>query len=128
MPNPTKLVWCVTLTLGTAMHVSAQGVTANSARGAQSAPIAPRTRPADTTTKIEIYGFEPIHPVAGTSFLAGEPDPWAPWVLLARNLLLVGVFGFLVAELRALSSPRAAPVRAVPAAAPGSYFDPTAAR
>ena len=79
-------------------------------------------------TQIEIYGFEPIHPVAGSSFLAGKPDAWAPWVLLARNLLLVGVFGFLVAELRALSSPRAAPVRAVPAAAPGSYFDPRAAR
>ena len=79
-------------------------------------------------TQIEIYGFEPIHPVAGSSFLAGEPDPWAPWVLLARNLLLVAVFGFLVAELRALSSLRAAPARAVPAAAPGSYFDPTAAR
>ena len=79
-------------------------------------------------TQIEIYGFEPIHPVAGSSFLAGKPDAWAPWVLLARNLLLVGVFGFLVAELRALSFPRAAPVRAVPAAAPGSYFDPRAAR
>ena len=72
MPNPTKLVWCVTLTLGTAMHVSAQSATANSARGAQSAPIAPRTRPADTTTKIEIYGF--VQADAIGDFKANNPD------------------------------------------------------
>jgi hypothetical protein len=79
-------------------------------------------------TQVEIYGFEAIHPIAGSSFLAGRPDPWAPWLLLGRNLLLLGVLALLIGELRALSLPRAAPARAAPAAAPGSYFDPTAAR
>jgi hypothetical protein len=70
-------------------------------------------------TQIEIYGFEPIHPVAGTSFLAGEPEEWAPWVLLARNLLLVSVFALLLSQLRILSPARAAAARAAPAAARG---------
>jgi hypothetical protein len=79
-------------------------------------------------TQIEIYGFEPIHPVAGSKFLAGTPDAWAPWLLFARNVLLVVVFGLLVAQLRALSPPPAAPARAVQAAAPGSCSDPRGAR
>ena len=53
-------------------------------------------------TQIEIYGFEPIHTVPGSPFLAGEPDAWAPALLLGRNLLLVAVFGLLLSELRAL--------------------------
>jgi hypothetical protein len=79
-------------------------------------------------TQIEIYGFEPIHAVAGTHFLAGHPEPWAPWVLLARNLLLLGVFGLLLSQLRLLSSARGAPARAAQDAARGSCSGPTAAR
>jgi hypothetical protein len=79
-------------------------------------------------TQIEIYGFEPIHTVPGSSFLAGQPDAWAPWVLLTRNVLLVAVFALLASQLRELSLPRVAPARAAQPAAPGSYFDPTGAR
>jgi Glycosyltransferase family 87 len=79
-------------------------------------------------TQIEIYGFEPIHTVPGSSFLAGEPDPWAPALLLGRNLLLVAVFCLLLSELRALSAPRAAAARGGRAAARGSCSGPKAAR
>jgi hypothetical protein len=79
-------------------------------------------------TQIEIYGFEPIHTLPGTSFLGGEPDAWAPWLLLGRNLLLVAVFGLLLSQLRELSFPRAAPAPAAQAAAPGLCSDRTAAR
>jgi uncharacterized membrane protein len=79
-------------------------------------------------TQAEIYGFEAIHTVPGSSFLAGKPDPWAPGLLLGRNLLLLGVFGLLLSQLRALSSPRAAAARAAPAAAPGWCSGPTASR
>lgn len=71
-------------------------------------------------TQIEIYGFEPIHTVPGTHFLAGDPEPWAPWVLLARNLLLLSVFGLLLSQLRLLSSARAAAAPAARVAARGS--------
>jgi Glycosyltransferase family 87 len=76
-------------------------------------------------TQVEIYGFEAIHPVPGSTFLAGEPDAWAPGLLLARNFLLVAVFALTWSELNAR---RAAAPRAAPGAAPGSCSDPTGAR
>ena len=79
-------------------------------------------------TQIEIYGFEPIHSVAGTHFLAGDPKPWAPWVLLARNLLLLSVFGLLLSQLRLLSSARVPAARAAQGAARESCSGRTAAR
>jgi hypothetical protein len=79
-------------------------------------------------TQIEIYGFEPIHTVPGSSFLAGEPDAWAPGLLLVRNLLLVAVFVLVFSELRALSAPRAAPLPRGQVAARGSCSDPTGGR
>jgi hypothetical protein len=79
-------------------------------------------------TQIEIYGFEPIHSVAGTHFLAGNPEPWAPWVLLGRNLLLLSVFGLLLSQLRLLSSAPVTAARAARGAARGSCSDRTGAR
>jgi hypothetical protein len=76
-------------------------------------------------TQVEVYGFEAIHTVPGSTFLAGEPDAWAPGVLLVRNLLLVAVFALTLWEL---SPPRAAAARAAPDVAPGSCSDPTGAR
>ena len=73
-------------------------------------------------TQLEIYGFEPIHTVPGSSFLAGDPDAWAPGLLLGRNVLLVAVFGLALSELRALSAPLAAGTRAAPGAGRGSCF------
>jgi hypothetical protein len=79
-------------------------------------------------TQIEIYGFEGIHTVPGSSFLAGNPDPWAPGVLLGRNLLLVLVFGLVLSQLRRLSDPPATAARAAQAVARGSYSGPRVAR
>jgi hypothetical protein len=76
-------------------------------------------------TQVEIYGFEAIHPVAGSTFLAGEPDAWAPGLLLARNLLLVAVFALTWSELRAQCA-AAPPARR--AAAQGWCSGPTGAR
>lgn len=79
-------------------------------------------------TQVEIYGFEAIHTVPGSTFLAGSPDPWAPGLLLGRNLLLLLVFGLLLSQLRVLSHPRAAAAQAAPAAARESCSDPTTER
>lgn len=61
-------------------------------------------------TQIEIYGFDPVHGVPDTHIIYGEPEVWAPWVLLARNVLLVAVFFVLLIELRSGSVSRALPV------------------
>jgi uncharacterized membrane protein len=83
-------------------------------------------------TQIELYGWIPVHGVPGTSQLVGEPHAWLPWILLSRNLLLVAVFGLLLAELRAtaFSSAQslAAPVRGERAVGPGSCSGPRDAR
>jgi uncharacterized membrane protein len=76
-------------------------------------------------TQGEIYGFLPIHGIPDTHLVYGEPDSWAPWVLLGRNLLLVAAFFALWIELRSGRVSQAVPVfrgrsaRAAQAAARG---------
>ncbi|MGZ4338223.1 MAG: hypothetical protein ACXVRA_13040, partial [Gaiellaceae bacterium] len=52
-------------------------------------------------TQVQIYGFDSVHGIPDTHVIYGEPQAWAPWVLLGRNLLLVAVSFVLLAELRA---------------------------
>jgi hypothetical protein len=77
-------------------------------------------------TQIEIYGFIPVHYIADARLIVGEPEPWLPWLLLGRNLLLVAVFFLLLTELRstavnhAFAALRERAARAARGAAPGS--------
>jgi hypothetical protein len=76
-------------------------------------------------TQIELYGWTPVHGVRGTNLIVGEPRAWLPWVLLLRNLLLVGVLWLLLQALRpATALARAPAAQAAPAAASGLCSDP----
>jgi hypothetical protein len=67
-------------------------------------------------TQVQIYGFESVHGIPDTHVIYGEPQAWAVWVLLGRNLLLVAVFFVLLAELRSSVVRRAFAVPREPAA------------
>jgi hypothetical protein len=67
-------------------------------------------------TQVQIYGFDSVHGIPDTHVIYGEPQAWAPWVLLGRNLLLVAVFFVLLAELRAGVVRRAFAIPREPAA------------